>query len=90
MTGLLNRKSIGEKQALVITQCQSIHMFFMRFSIDVIFVNDKNKVVGLVERIRPFCLSKMYFKASYAIELAEGAIARTKTSVGDNVKIEKE
>ena len=64
-------------------------MFFMKFPIDVIFADKNNKVVGIVQGIKPFCLSKIYFKASYAIELQEGVVARTKTEVGDEVKIEK-
>jgi len=39
MMGLLNRKSLKPQEALIITQCQSIHMLFMKFPIDVIFIS---------------------------------------------------
>ncbi len=50
------------------------------------FINKDNFVVGLVERIKPFQLSSIFFKASYAIEIAAGIIAETKTSVGDKIE----
>ena len=83
LRGLLGRKSINQGEALVITGCQCIHMFFMQFPIDVVFVDKRNCVVGLVERIKPFCLSPFYFCASYAVELKAGSIKETGTSIGD-------
>ena len=85
MVGLLNRSALSLEEALVITHCQSIHMFFMGFPIDVIFVDKKNIVVGLVKNIKPFQLSPIFFKASCAIELAVGTIEQSKTLVGDQV-----
>ena len=90
LTGLINRASLLQEETLIITRCQSIHMFFMRFSIDVVFVNKKNCVVGLVERIKPFKLSPIFFNASYAIELPEGKIAEKKITIGDIVELRNE
>lgn len=85
--GLLDREKINFDEALIITHCQSIHMFFMRFAIDVIFVDRKNVVVGLVENIQPFCLSPVFFNADYAIELPVGVIAESQTALGDSISI---
>jgi uncharacterized protein len=85
MKGLLGRRDFPKNEALVITHCQSIHMFFMKFSIDVIFCDRRNKVIGLCERLKPFCLSPVFFKASYAIELPSGTIAASKTQIGDHI-----
>ena len=81
--GLLGRRSIEQGYALVIRPCNSIHMFFMHFSIDVIFVDKSNKVVGLIKDIKPFRLSPIYFKAWQAIELAAGTIDLTNTQISD-------
>ena len=83
MKGLLGRGDFPSGEALVITGCQSIHMFFMKFPIDVIFCDSHNKIVGLCENIKPFALSPIFFKASYAIELPAGAISLSNTQVGD-------
>lgn len=86
MKGLLGRRELPAGEALVITQCQSIHMFFMRFAIDAIFVDKQNRVVGLVEGIKPFRLSPVFFHAYCVIELKAGAIAATKTSFHDQLE----
>lgn len=89
MKGLLNRESLSDGEALIITRCQSIHMLFMKFPIDVIFVNRENNVVGLVPDIKPFCLSLIFWNASYAVELNVGTIEKSGTRVGDRLEIRK-
>ncbi len=74
---------MDQDEALVITHCQSIHMFFMKFAIDVIFVDKKYQVIGLVENIQPFSLSPFFLRAFFAIELAAGSIKKTRTSLCD-------
>ena len=85
MVGLLNRTSLPNEEALVISHCNSIHMFFMKFPIDVIFVDKDKTAVGLARNIKPFQLSPIFFKAYYAVELAQGVIDQTKTAVGDRI-----
>jgi len=87
LVGLLNRRSLNTGEALMITHCRSIHMFFMRFAIDAIFVDKENRVVGVVEGIKPFCLSPIFFKASYVIELPEGIIKKSRTAIGDQIQL---
>ncbi|MCA9407529.1 MAG: DUF192 domain-containing protein [Candidatus Omnitrophica bacterium] len=87
MIGLLNRKDLSAQEALIITKCNSIHMLFMKFSIDVIFITKENIVVGLIKGIQPFRLSPVFWKASCAIELAVGGIERSNTSLGDRLSI---
>ena len=92
MVGLLRHKELPQGKALIITHCNSIHMMFMRFAIDVVFVDRNNMVVGLVRGIRPFRLSPIFFRAVAAIELSEGGIDRSRTCQGDEIifrKIEK-
>ena len=87
MKGLLGDSSLPSGEALVITHCQSIHMFFMKFPIDVIFCDRQDKVVGLCAGIKPFYLSPIFFKASYAIELPVGSIAVSSTQLGDQIEM---
>lgn len=87
MKGLLGRSSMPAGYALVITQCNSIHMMFMRFPIDVVFINKKNRVVGLVHKIPPFAFSPIFWDSSCAIELPAGTIQTSKTTIGDIVQI---
>ena len=86
MVGLLGRDNLPVGEALVITRCRSIHMFFMRFAIDVLFVDKSDRVVGLVENIQPFRLSPIFLSSSRAVELPAGTIAATRTSRGDQLE----
>lgn len=90
LVGLLTRASLSPQEGLVITECRQIHMFFMRFAIDVIFVNRDNKVVGLVRNIKPFRMSRYFFRAKKALELPVGVINSSLTEKGDVLIFEKE
>ncbi len=87
MQGLLGRDSLPAQEALVITRCNSIHMFFMKFPLDVIFINKQGKVVGLCPRIAPFHLSPIFFSAQDAVELPAGSIDQSQTQLGDFLQI---
>ena len=63
----------------------SLHMFFVFYPIDVLFL-DKNKVVvDKKENFKPFRFYKSKGKAMYAIELNQGIIRKTKTEIGDTI-----
>jgi uncharacterized membrane protein (UPF0127 family) len=84
--GLLGRTSLEDGEGLFIDPCPSIHMFGMKFPLDVVFVTKENVVTDFVENIAP---GKAYVakahagKARAALELPVGTIHDTKTQVGD-------
>lgn len=83
--GLLGKASFNKGQALIIKPCNSIHTFFMRFSIDVLFIDKNNKVIQALSGIKPFKLTRIYLQADYVIELPSGTIKDSLTSVGDQL-----
>lgn len=88
MKGLLGRSSLLPGEGLLITHCNSIHMFFMKFSIDVVFMDHNNIVVGLVQNIPPFALSPIFWKAKKALELPAGVILKTRVCLGHQIGIQ--
>lgn len=88
MKGLLGRKYFPFGQALVITRCQSVHMVFMRFSIDAVFVNKRHCVIGIIQNLKPFQLSPIFWGSSYVIELPLGSVAASKISEGDQIELQ--
>ena len=64
----------------------SLHMFFVFFPIDLIFLDSKFKVVELRKSFMPFTLYKSKKKARYLIELSAGVIEESNTKVGDILK----
>lgn len=64
----------------------SLHMFFVFYCIDVLFL-DKNKiVVDKKENFNPFTLYISKKKSMYAVELPDGIIKKTKTKIGDEIE----
>jgi hypothetical protein len=79
--GLLGRESLDPAAALVISPCFSVHTAFMRFAIDVVFV-DRDGTVRRVARLPPWRIA-VHLGASAVVELASGAARGL--SVGDRV-----
>jgi len=85
--GLLGRGQLNRGEALIIRPCNSIHTFFMRFAIDVLFVDRNNRIVKAMPNLKPFCITGVYFTADKVIELPAGIIQSTDTQFGDILEI---
>jgi len=87
MKGLLGRKGLNEDQALWIHQCNSIHTFFMKFSIDCVFV-DKNLCVKAIRAdVKPGRMVMPVWGASSVIEMKSGTAAKFNIQVGDQLHV---
>jgi uncharacterized membrane protein (UPF0127 family) len=87
--GLMFDQALDEDAGLLIDPCGSIHMFFMRFPIDVLYVDSFDRVVRTQRGIKPWRLGPLYTRgAKYVIELPIGTIDRSCTAVGDQLRIE--
>jgi len=64
-----------------------MHMFFMRFAIDIVFLDKAGRVLRINHDLKPWRVSSMVFGARRALELEAGAAARTGTKVGDQLEI---
>ena len=84
--GLLGRTSLPGGAALIIAPCNSIHTFFMRFAIDVAFVARDGRVVR-VSRAVPAWRIRLALRAFAVVELAAGALERSKTREGDHLSV---
>ena len=61
----------------------SLHMWFVFYPIDVLFLDKNKKVVEIVHRFKPFSFYKPEKKAKYVVELPAGIVSWTKTETGD-------
>lgn len=64
----------------------SLHMLFVFFPIDVLFLNKNKTIVDKKENFKPFSFCKSRKKAMYAVELLAGTIRKSKTDIGDKVR----
>jgi uncharacterized membrane protein (UPF0127 family) len=85
--GLMGRPSLPDGEALCLQDCNSIHMFFMRFPIDVAFVDGDGRVVHACHAIRPWRISRLVFGAKAALELPAGTLRRLGIARGAVVKL---
>lgn len=86
--GLLGRKSLPENEALWILRCNSIHTYFMKFPIDVVFVNKKMVVVDM-GTVKPGKLVLPVWRASHVIEFTEGFLKKNPVQVGDVLHVDR-
>lgn len=82
--GLLGRGRFDPGAALVLIPCIAVHTAFMRFAIDVVFVNRRGVAIHAVERMQPWRIAVA--PGGYAVvELPAGSLARRDVRVGDRV-----
>jgi uncharacterized membrane protein (UPF0127 family) len=87
MKGLLGKDKLLAGEALWIKPCVSIHTFFMKFPIDVLFLNKKNQVIAVIKNLKPNRITRLYLKAMSVLELPEGVLDATDTRAGDKIEI---
>lgn len=66
-------------------QFVALHMFFVFFPIDVLFLDRRKNVVEMKKCFKPFTQYMAEKYAKYAVELPEGTINATGTKVGDKI-----
>jgi hypothetical protein len=89
LRGLMFRNCLPANGGMVIEPNNSVHTFWMRFPIDVVFVDRQDRVVGLVNAMppnRPYAGAR---RARRTIELPAGTIVRTQTVIGDQLSFEQ-
>lgn len=85
--GLLSKKSLSGNEGLIIKPCCSIHTFFMKFDIDVLFVNKQNKIIALYENVKPWRILPIHLRSYYVIELPSGSIMNKNIQKNDIVAL---
>lgn len=88
MLGLMGRKSLAQGEGLIIYPCSSVHTHWMRFAIDIIYVNKDNVIVGIDSNLQPWRIGMFYRHIQYVVELPAGTAAGTSTQVGDRLVLE--
>ena len=84
MRGLLGRRSLGSDEGILLRPAGSVHTFFMRFPIDVVFLDREQVVVGIEPSLPPWKTSGRR-GAKTVVELAAGECARRGVQVGDRL-----
>ena len=86
LRGLLGHGTLGEGEGLLLEPCNGVHMFFMRYALDVAFLDRQWRVVEVRRGLRPWHAVPRVRGAHAALELRAGALAATEA--GDVLRIE--
>lgn len=87
LIGLLGRKEIAPGEGILILPCNSVHTLFMRFTIDVLFLDERMAVLRTLPSLKPYRISPIVRGAHSVLELAEGEIERKGIEVGDLLEV---
>ena len=83
--GLLGRSSLAAGEGLLLSPCRSVHMFGMKFALDVAFLDGGGRVVEIYHALRPGARTRWHRDAAHALELPSGTLAATGTARGDRI-----
>ena len=85
--GLLGRDAFEPGAGIYLAPCQWVHMFGMRFPIDVAFLARDGRVLALEHGLKPWRVSRIVWRADGALELPAGTLAGSGTAVGDVIDL---
>ncbi|MFZ5752692.1 MAG: DUF192 domain-containing protein [Bacillota bacterium] len=86
LIGLMGRRTMADGAALVLRPCRYVHTFFMRFNIDLVFLDRRGVVVHLVRDMAPFKISPVVRRSILVVELPGGTV-RIRLRPGDILKM---
>ena len=87
LRGLMFRLKPIVNEGIILEPCNSIHMFFMFFPIDVVFLDDQNRIVYLKENVRPWSVILPKKHAQSVIELPTETISHYGFTIGKGVQL---
>lgn len=85
--GLLGKQALPLGEGLLIRPCKGVHTFLMKFPIDVVFLDRNNRVIGAVNNLQPYRLTRVLLSSASAIELPAGTLLTSDTVVGNDIVI---
>lgn len=87
LRGLMRRRFLPSGEGLLLVPAPSIHTAFLRFSIDVVFLDRELRVLKMVRSLAPWRMAGA--RAHSTLELAAGEVDRRGVEVGDELRLVK-
>ena len=89
LKGLLGRRELPAGGGLLLEPCNSIHMFFMRFPIDAVYLDADDRVLRVVGDLRPWRVGPTLRRARKVLEVPAGAAGACGLQTGDHLLIRR-
>ena len=84
MRGLLGRRELPSEEGILLKPASSVHMAFMRFPIDAVFLDSELRVVKIASDLRPWRAAASR-GAKAVLELPSGEAGRRSLTTGDRL-----
>lgn len=85
LRGLIGSGPLQQGEGMLITPCQQIHTHFMRYPVDVLFLDHDGRVVYKLETLKPWRFTRHVKSARHVLEMPEGAARSIR--VGDMLRL---
>lgn len=87
LIGLLNKENLPDAESMLLDPANQVHTFFMRFGIDVLFLDSENKIL-CIKHLKPWRLSPLIFKSKKILETRFEQTKKLGLKVGDRLEFE--
>lgn len=87
LVGLLGRSGLPLGEGLLLAPASSIHTFFMRFPIDIAFLDQNGRVLKAAAAVPPFRIVAAPRGTRSVLELPAGTLAASRTAAGDTLDL---
>lgn len=87
LIGLMGSSELHENEGLLIVPCNSVHTFFMRYQIDVVFLSKRHVVLKVIHNMKPWRISPVVWKSHSVLELPSGAAKQLGLTCGAVLRI---
>ena len=87
LKGLIGVKEMQDGDGLLIKPCKGVHCMFMSIPIDVLYLDQEDRILDVDENMQPNSFGKIKKGCKYVIELPAGVVKRTGTNAGDQLEV---
>lgn len=89
IVGLLGERRLSAGDGLLIVPSEGVHTWGMQFPIDIAVLDGNWKVIAVRHELRPFRVTRIFWKAAAVLELPKGVLHSTGTAVGDELEFRR-
>ncbi|MDI3536363.1 MAG: uncharacterized protein PWP16_1014 [Eubacteriaceae bacterium] len=87
LLGLLGSKYLNDNQGLILENCKQVHMFGMKYPIDVIFLSSDGQVLSYEECLQPGKVSAYVKEAKWVLEVQAGSFKKFQKNQSQKLKL---